>query len=231
MINVVFVPEEKIRAKVCVLIDVLRATSVIVTALANGATSVEPVPTLKQALVKKNKDVLVCGERRSVKPKGFDLGNSPLEYLSDLVQGKEIVLSTTNGTRAIQRIECEFLYAASFLNLSSIVRELKRHDSFTIVCSGQNGRIALEDVLCAGAIVALSGEKEKTDSALIAESVWRCNSSVFETISRSQHGRELIEKGFLRDVEYCSQIDLYSVVPIFDGSSFILQRSERSLQA
>lgn len=230
MIDVVFVPEEKIRAKVCVLVDVLRATSVVVTALANGAISVEPVSTLKQALAKKDKDVLVCGERRSVKPKGFDLGNSPFEYLSDLVQGKRIVLSTTNGTRAIRRIECEILYAVSFLNLSSVVRELKRYDSFTIVCSGQNRKVALEDVLCAGAIVALSGEAEKTDSALIAESVWRRNSSVFETLSRSQHGRELIEKGFLRDVEYCSQIDLYYVVPVFDGKSFILQRSERSPQ-
>ncbi len=227
----VFVPEEKIRERVCVLIDVLRATSVIVTALANGAVSVEPVPTLKQALAKKDRDVLVCGERRSVKPKGFDLGNSPFEYLSDLVQGKKIVLSTTNGTRAIRRIECEILYAASFLNLSSIAHELKRYDSVTIVCSGQNGKIALEDVLCAGAIVALGGGTEKTDSALIAESVWRCSDSVFETLSRSQHGRELIEKGFLRDVEYCSRIDLYSVVPTFDGRSFIPQTSERSLQA
>jgi 2-phosphosulfolactate phosphatase (EC 3.1.3.71) len=102
LIDVIFVPKQKIKSHVCVLIDVLRATSVIVTALANGAASVKPVSSVRAALSEKASDVLVCGERKSVKPKGFDLGNSPYEYSKEKVANKKIVLTTTNGTRAVQ---------------------------------------------------------------------------------------------------------------------------------
>lgn len=228
MIDVVFVPKQRVKARVCVLIDVLRATSVVVTALSNGAVCVKPVSTLKEALEEKALDVLICGERNSIKPKGFDLGNSPLEYSKEVVHGKRIISTTTNGTRAVRRIECETLYAACFLNLSAVVRELEQHEEFTIVCSGQNGEIALEDVLCAGAIISMHRSGNKTDSALIAESVWNSCDSVFSHLYKSKHGRELVEKGFLRDVEYCSQLDLHPVVPVFDGTCFTLQRIERS---
>ncbi len=231
MIDVIFVPKQKVKSQVCVLIDVLRATSVIVTALANGAVSVKPVSSVRAALSEKASDVLVCGERKSVKPKGFDLGNSPYEYSKEKVTNKKIVLTTTNGTRALEKIECEILYLASFLNLSAVVRELERHDCFTVVCSGQSGEIALEDVLCAGAIVTMSGAKEKTDSALIAESVWKCSDSVFRSLCESRHGRELIEKGFLKDIEYCSRIDLHPIVPVFDGTCFRLRKTGRSQRA
>ncbi|MCS7175159.1 2-phosphosulfolactate phosphatase family protein [Pseudothermotoga sp.] len=222
MIDVVFVPQRKISEDTCVLIDVLRATSVIVTALANGAVRVKPVLTVQQALKQKDADVLICGERKSVKPKGFDLGNSPLEYSKRAVEGKNIVLTTTNGTRAIGKIKCKRLYAASFLNLSAVVRKLELHDRVTIVCAGQKGRVALEDVLCAGAIVSMSRAERKTDSALMAESVWKSVGSIFKALSECQHGKELIEKGFSKDVEFCSKIDLYHLVPVFKDGAFSL---------
>lgn len=222
MIDVVFVPQRTVEGDVCVLIDVLRATSVIVTALANGATHVKPVLTVRQALEQRDTDVLVCGERKSVKPRGFDLGNSPLEYSRQTVEGKNIVLTTTNGTRAIEKIKCKNLYAASFLNLSAVVQRLQSYERVTVVCAGHRGRVALEDVLCAGAIVATSRFWKKTDSALIAESVWRSTRSVHETLSACEHGKELIEKGFSKDVEFCSNIDLHDIVPVFKDGAFSL---------
>jgi len=230
LIDVIFVPKQKVKSDVCVLIDVLRATSVIVTALANGAVSVKPVSNVRKALAEKTSNMLVCGERKSVKPRGFDLGNSPTEYSRERVAGKRIVLTTSNGTRAVEKIECKILYAASFLNLSAVVQQLRRHRHFTLVCSGQNGGIAVEDVLCAGAIVAMCGAKEKSDSALIAESVWKCSDSVFRSLCESKHGQELIEIGFLKDIEYCSQIDIHPIVPVFDGTSFTLRKTAQSGQ-
>lgn len=211
-----------VREGVCVLIDVLRATSVIVTALANGAAHVRPVLTVRQASEQKNTNTLICGERKSVKPRGFDLGNSPLEYSRRTVEGKNIVLTTTNGTRAIERIRCENLYAASFLNLSAVVRRLQSCERITVVCAGHRGRVALEDVLCAGAIVTMVRSQKKTDSAFIAESVWRSIRSIHETLSNCEHGKELIEKGFSKDVEFCSNIDLYHIVPVFRDGAFSL---------
>lgn len=204
------------------MIDVLRATSVIVTALANGAAHVRPVLTVRQASEQKNTNTLICGERKSVKPRGFDLGNSPLEYSRRTVEGKNIVLTTTNGTRAIERIRCENLYAASFLNLSAVVRRLQSCERITVVCAGHRGRVALEDVLCAGAIVTMVRSQKKTDSAFIAESVWRSTRSIHETLSNCEHGKELIEKGFSKDVEFCSNIDLYHIVPVFKDGAFSL---------
>lgn len=223
MIDVVFVPQRTIKEDICILIDVLRATSVIVTALANGATCVKPALTVRQALEHRStSNTLICGERKSVKPRGFDLGNSPLEYSRQAVEGKNIVLTTTNGTWAVEKIKCKSLYAASFLNLSAVVQRLQSQERVTIVCAGHRGRIALEDVLCAGAIVATVHSQEKTDSAFIAESVWRSTRSVHEVLSTCRHGKELIEKGFSKDVEFCSNIDLYHIVPVFKDGAFSL---------
>lgn len=220
MIDVVFVPQRIVREDVCVLIDVLRATSVVVTALANGATYVRPVLTVRQALEWKNVNTLICGERKSLKPEGFDLGNSPLEYSRQTVEGKNIVLTTTNGTRAIEKIKCKNLYAASFLNLSAVVQRLLSYERVAIVCAGHRGRVALEDVLCAGAISSMMRSQKKTDSAFIAESVWKSTRSVHEILSSCQHGKELIKKGFSKDVEFCSNIDLYHIVPVFKDGVF-----------
>lgn len=222
MIDVLLLPERVSRRKVCVVVDVLRATSTIVTALANGAKSVIPVATVAQAKRMKDKDTLICGERKGVKPKGFDLGNSPQEYLH--VEGKKIVLTTTNGTKAVSMIKSEILYAACFLNLHATVDRLRDHKDVTVICSGQDGKVAYEDVLCAGAIVYQLDRADLTDAAKISKQLWEQarNTELSSLLLESQHAQELVEYNFLPDIKFCAQLDLYSIVPSFSEDRFII---------
>ncbi len=222
MIDVLFLPKHISHGKVCVVVDVLRATSTIVTALAKGAKYVMPVASVAQAKRTKGKDILICGERNGIKPKGFHLGNSPQEYFD--VKGKEIVLTTTNGTKAISMIHSQNLYASCFLNLHATVDLLKDHEHVTVVCSGQEGKVAYEDVLCAGAIVYELDRKDLTDGAKIAKQLWKQakNMELSALLSESQHAQELIEHNFLSDIEFCAQLDLYNIVPFFSQNRFVI---------
>ncbi|MEJ5229649.1 MAG: 2-phosphosulfolactate phosphatase family protein [Pseudothermotoga sp.] len=225
MIDVLFLPKRINEKDDCVVvIDVLRATSTIVTALANGARAVIPVRTIAQAERMKGKDVLICGERGGIKPQHFDLGNSPKEFLN--VKDKEIVLTTTNGTKAVSMINARRVYAAAFLNLSAISELLRNCERITIVCSGQDKAVALEDVLCAGALVYQSGLKKLTDAAQIALRLWKQarRKNLSKLLSVSQHGRELKKYGFSEDIEFCAQIDKYEVIPILNNGRFIVEK-------
>ncbi len=224
MINVVFAPTRITSQATTVVVDVLRATSTIVTALANGALSVKPVHHLCEARREREKNILLCGERKSIKPKGFDLGNSPLEFKKDIVAGKNIVLTTTNGTRAIRLINAPTILAGSFLNLSAVVEKLITCDEILIVCSGQNNFAALEDVLCAGAIIYKLSRNDIADSARIAVKLWEnsMHMDLESVLLSTSHGRELAELGFGEDVAYCSRIDLFNVLPIFREDRFVL---------
>lgn len=221
MIDVLFLPKHISHGKVCVVVDVLRATSTIVTALANGAKSVIPVASVAQAKRMKGEDILICGERNGIKPKGFHLGNSPQEYFD--VKGKEIILTTTNGTRAISMINCQNIYASCFLNLHATVDQLRDHEHVTVVCSGQKGKVAYEDVLCAGAIVYELDRNDLTDDARIAKQLWKQvkNVELLALLLESQHAQELIKHSFLPDIEFCAQVDLYNIVPFFSQNRFI----------
>lgn len=223
MINVLFLPESILEEKVCVVVDVLRATSTIVTALANGARSVIPVPTITQAMKMKKENTLICGERGGIKPTGFDLGNSPQEYFN--VKDREIVLTTTNGTKAVSMINSEFLYAACFLNLNAVVNQLRNHEAVTVVCAGQEGKIAYEDVLCAGAIVYELCRDDLTDAARISKELWKQakNKNLSKVLLKSQHAQELVEHGFSSDILFCAQLDLYNVVPFFAKDRFLIK--------
>lgn len=223
MIDVLFLPEPVSQQHVCVVVDVLRATSTIVTALANGAECVIPVKTISEAKRRKTEKTLICGERGGVKPEGFDLGNSPREYLN--VRDREIVLTTTNGTKAISMINSQKLYAACFLNLHAVVEKLKKYEHVTVVCSGQEGKIAYEDVLCAGAIVYELSNNELTDGARISKELWEQskNSDLSKLLLKSRHAQELVEYGFSLDVAFCAQKDLYSIAPIFVKNRFVIE--------
>lgn len=223
MIDVLFLPKRISHQEVCVVIDVLRATSTIVTALANGAKCVIPARTVAQAKRMKVENVLICGERGGVKPNGFDLGNSPTEYFG--VRGKEIVLTTTNGTKAISMINAQVIYAACFLNLRQIVKHLSGHMHVTLICSGQDGKVAYEDALCAGAIVHELGRDELTDAAKMAKELWEIHEKgdLLGALLRAEHAQELIKYGFSEDVSFCAQKDLYDTVPIFSKDRFVAE--------
>ena len=229
-INVYFTPAElgasELAGRTVVVIDVLRATSTLVEALANGARSVFPVQTtdeavrLAQALGRE--DVLLCGERRCLKIPGFDLGNSPLEFTAERVAGKVLVMTTTNGTPALTACAgAKQVLVASLLNLGAVVEELAAagEDEVEIVCAGRERRFALEDALCAGMIaVRLRSRLERVprtnDAAAVAMSLARRGAGRTERwLARSAAGRQLRESGLADDVAYCAAVDRHAVVP------------------
>jgi len=143
-----------------VVIDVIRATSTMVEALANGARAIYPTVSTEEAIRLANtlgrEDTLLCGERKGLKVEGFDLGNSPREYENETVDGKRLVMSTTNGTRAFVAAQgANRALAGSFLNLGAVVDQLRTGDvgELVLVCAGKEDHFALDDALCAGLIL------------------------------------------------------------------------------
>ena len=203
----------------CVVIDVLRATSTIVTALSNGASEVLPVLNLEDAIEFGKMGYLIGGERGGIKPLGFALGNSPAEYCTDIVKDRKICLTTTNGTRALinARKYANDIYVASFLNLSSTVERLSVYDNIALICAGNDGDVSYEDTQLAGCIIeklCVIRSYDLSDSALIALGLWQ---ELGEPRFVGSHAKKLIELGFEKDVEYCSSIDVNSIVALYDG--------------
>jgi 2-phosphosulfolactate phosphatase len=164
------VSEDDVRNRTVVVIDVLRACSTIVTALAHGARAVLPVADMAEAgKIASNLDRDVYrlgGERGGEKIEGYDLGNSPREYTREVVENRDVILNTTNGTRALSRATpAKHLVAASFLNAGRVVDFVRSvDDEVTIVCAGHENRIALEDTLCAGLILDRLWKHEALDT-------------------------------------------------------------------
>lgn len=228
-VSVYFTPAElgasELAGRTVVVIDVLRATSTLVEALANGARSVFPAQTtddavrLAQALGRE--DVLLCGERRGLKIPGFDLGNSPLEFTADRVAGKVLVMATTNGTPALTAcVGAKQVLVASLLNLDAVVRELAAAgEDVEILCAGRERRFALEDALCAGMLALglrsrLGRAPRTNDAAAVSMSLARRAAGRMERwLARSAAGRALKEIGLADDVAYCAAVDRHAVVP------------------
>ena len=221
MVKTFILPENVETDNVCLVIDVLRATSTIATALSNGALFVKPVEKVEEALSLQRKDTLLCGERGGLKIEGFDLGNSPLEYKKEIVEGKGIILTTTNGTKAVKLLKCSKIIAVSFLNVSSVVNFVKESEEINIVCSGTEGKFSLEDFLLAGMIVKLLGREDLDDASKVAMRYYENVKDVEAELRRSSHAQKLINLGFEKDVIFCSQIDLFDIVPILENGVFI----------
>jgi 2-phosphosulfolactate phosphatase len=218
------VQAEEIRNKTVVVIDVLRATSTITTALLNGAKGVIPVEDMGEASkISQNVDsdnYLLCGEKDGLKIEGYDLGNSPLEYSSQTVKGKNLIFNTTNGTKAVKKsVGASTVYIASFLNFSATVNALKKskHD-IVLVCAGWKGRLALEDTLLAGAIIYKLNNGHISDSApdgaKVAHLLYeKYQDDIASVILQSNHAVRLKNLIGADDIEYCCQMDICSFTP------------------
>lgn len=232
-INVHFLPELVPQGllvnKAVVIIDVLRATTTIAHALAAGARFVAPCLEVNDALQLKSElgdEAVLGGERSGVKIEGFDFGNSPAEYTPEAVEGKAVIFTTTNGTRAMKRAErASQVLLASFANFSAICRRLSAVHHIEILCAGTNREITREDVLLAGAIVDdqhhVSAQTSLNDQALLAADTWDRfrqdladqETPLHETLRKTLGGRNLMEIGMERDVEIAAQIDTLDIVP------------------
>lgn len=226
-IHVFFTPREIDPAVVAdaqaVVIDVVRATTSMVEALAHGARGIYPTGStegaVRLAASLGREDTLLCGERRGLKVEGFDLGNSPAEFVEDAVDGRRLVWSTTNGTPAFAGVEdAADVMAAAFTNLSAVAAEVRDAERLVIVCAGAADRFGLDDALCAGHLVrrvlaARDGEPTLGDAARAAALLAAATEPSVEVLERTAAGRALAEIGLAADLEICAQVDRHAVVP------------------
>jgi 2-phosphosulfolactate phosphatase len=256
-IEVVLTPAElpalkqrDLRGAMCVVFDVLRATSTFITALHNGAKTIVPVSEISEALAVRQKqpDVLLGGERDGVRIRAaqtggvdFDLGNSPREFTPEKVRGKTIVSTTTNGTRALRAgAGAKTVLAASFLNLAATAKFLQQHSPahVVLVCAGTHENTALEDVLAAGALcemleVGSSRCDDRTaqraiptrfsDSAEIARRTYaQAKSDLTAAVRTSENAQRLLAIPALRDdVSFCLQHDIFPLVARLEADGAI----------
>ncbi|HVO75329.1 MAG TPA: 2-phosphosulfolactate phosphatase [Ignavibacteriaceae bacterium] len=219
--------------KTTVVIDVLRASSTVVNAIQNEAKEIIPVTTVEFAVKVSGGmfggQTLVGGERNTKKVEGFALGNSPLEYVRDIVGGKTIILYTTNGSKSIVKAKfSENLFVCSFLNLAAIVNHLNDlNKDFEILCAGKANTFSLEDTVCAGRLITelekLREDLELTDSArgsIAMNKVFGKN--LLKMLRESDHGKILIENGFEDDLKFCSKLNYSHIIPYFTGNAIKL---------
>lgn len=201
-----------------VVTDVLRATSCMVTAFAHGVSAIKPYADLESCRVSKTPDILIAGERNGEKVEGFDLGNSPFEYMVPELSGKIIHMTTTNGTQAIERSKgAARVFIGSFLNLSALAAAVQHEDrNLLIVCAGWKGKVNLEDTLFAGALAHLlkTHFNFACDAPLVAEALYlQSKNDPVEAVSHASHARRLNRLNIFKDISFCLTADQYTVVP------------------
>ncbi len=244
-IDVCFDPFEldelELRGKNIIVIDVLRACTTIAVALNNGAREIIPVESIENAVKISGSlfgDVtLRGGERNGKMIQGFNLGNSPLEYTEATVKGKSIIFCTTNGSVAMYKSRfAQSLAIGAFVNISTMIEFIKEVGSdFILICAGRANafsNFSLEDTVCAGMIVhKLSADKsvklELTDSSLAAQALYKTfGRSLLKMMKNSEHGKYLVEIGFLEDIKIAATVDSYPVLPVLSGNVIKLRRDE-----
>ncbi len=224
------IEEMSLNDKTVVVIDVLRASTTIAMALQNGAKEIIPVSNIESAVKISSSlygDVtLRGGERNGKMIEGFNLGNSPAEYVREAVDGKSIIFLTTNGSAAMVKGRyAKNLLIAGFVNLTSVVDMLVRLESdFTLICAGQDNKFCIEDAVCAGKIIAAFEHATKMevlpdDSALAAMALEKSvGKAVLKMLRQSAHGKFLTEIGLGDDLKTCAAVDSIPVLPLLSGN-------------
>ncbi|MBI3871501.1 MAG: 2-phosphosulfolactate phosphatase [candidate division Zixibacteria bacterium] len=213
-----------------VVIDILRASTVLCTALANGAAEISPVADVDAARRLKANDparkILLCGERGGARIEGFDLGNSPSEYTPKIITGRHLAYASTNGSVALAQAPKNVeVTVAGLVNISAAAEHIvERNLPALIVCAGKFDQFALEDVVGAGALIARLWELDPdleiaNDGAFTAQILWdHFKSDPVLPLWQSDHGKYLISQGFGADLAVCAGVDSLSVVPVMrDG--------------
>jgi 2-phosphosulfolactate phosphatase len=214
-----------------VVIDVLRASSTIVAALENGAERIIPIADVETAsrLVRpaeRDKKLLV-GERKCLPVPGFDLSNSPVEFTPARVRGKTLVLTTSNGTRAIAAAaKAGRIIICALTNLHAVAAAIREEPELVVLCCGAEGSIAAEDLLCGGMLLKIllsaAPHESLSDAARIACVIAEGFGSNAEAFVRSSdHGRKLIGLGFEKDVAFCSRVGASSCEPEVRGGVIV----------
>lgn len=247
MLDVVWVPAElrtrRVAGAPTVVIDVVRATTSMTTALAAGAARVIPVATVAEARARAAEvgGSLLCGERRGLPPEGFDLGNSPGSYTAERVSGRTLVFTTTNGTRAITAAAAACpLALACFRNAGAVARLLARDlardsggETVTLVCAGRKGRVSMDDAWCAGHLVdrlaRIRPHLRLTDGARAArELAGALGAPTASGLAETAAGRAGIALELGGDLVECARLDDLEVVPLWRAGAFVTGGEEES---
>ena len=234
------VGKDELIGSTVVVIDLLRATSTICQALASGAREVVPFLEIDEALAAAKEadraEIVLGGERSGGKIPGFDVGNSPDEYLPQVVGGKRVFITTTNGTRAMHHArQASRVVLGCFLNLSAVVASIKGEPQIDILCAGTDGHETAEDILAAGAVVhsliytkGALAEHQISQPAAMAAAAWKMvtlkakregrliNDELAHTLRGTAGGRNLVAINLDQDLVDCAQIDRYKIVPELD---------------
>ncbi len=233
-LNVIFSPVQSdelfFTGKTTVVIDVLRASSTIITALENRAKEVIPVGTIEFAVKVSGGmfggQTLLGGERNTKKIEGFALGNSPSEYTKEIVSGKTIVYYSTNGSKAVVKAKySDNLFICSFSNINALSDHLiKLNKDVLVLCSGNNNFFSLEDSVCAGKLIQeISGKNpglNLTDSSNAALAISKTFGKDINKMLRStEHGELLINNGYEDDIEHCAKLNSSDVIPVYSGNA------------
>ena len=206
-----------------VIIDVLRATSTMVTALKNGASYIYPVDSVSDAMKLKqyHTQALLGGEKDLQKIDGFHYSNSPYDYPMHHIYNKQLIFTTSNGTRAMHKcVDSENSTIACMLNAGAVVEYCRKSPlPIAIVMAGTNGMFAVEDALCAGAIVYGLKRMHQSDDLgnVCADMFFKHyqSKSFYSCMMEGSHAKRLVEHGFREDVQYCSQYNIYDIIPIY----------------
>jgi 2-phosphosulfolactate phosphatase len=235
-----------LKDKNIVIVDVLRATSTMLVALANGAKEIIPAESVTTAAkIAKGigKSGLLCGERGGKIIEGFALGNSPFEYTKEAVKNKSLIFSTTNGTVSMHKARyAKNFVLASFLNISVVAEYLNiLNEDFTIICSGKLNNFCLEDFVFSGALISklfkLGKNKNRyeiSDTEIAAKTLSKSlvyvsselnKQKITDMLNISEHGSYLKSLGFESDLEFCSGIDTYPYLPVLNKGLIKLQEN------
>ena len=218
------------KGTVVVIIDVFRATSTIAAALHKGAKCVIPVASVPECieLGTQIENSITAGERDGKIAEGLEYGNSPLEYPRAFVEGKTLVLTTTNGTRLLHMVQdADTIITGSFLNLGAVCDFLAAQGKNVVLgCAAWKDRFNMEDTLFAGAVVSRIGRQFdiNCDSARGAKNLYESSGggNFINFLQDSSHYRRLSGFGLLGDMEYCTTPDLHPVVPILKGRELVV---------
>jgi 2-phosphosulfolactate phosphatase len=242
-IDIVLLPDElrdrDITNSLVVVIDVLRASSTITTALAEGARRIIPVFSLEEARKRAGNyhpdEVLLGGERNGKKPSDFDLGNSPLEYKSQKIKNKTILLSTTNGVKAINQVQrAKKIIIGCFLNIQAVIQYCQSYSKeVLLVCAGERRSVSLEDTVCAGMIkYIVEGNNKQVDpnypyhhdDALVACQMYlKFKDDLLHMLKTSSWGKHLMVMGLEEDLIFCTQENIYQYIPIMKKEALIIE--------
>lgn len=211
-----------------VVIDVFRATSAICAAFESGVKSLIPVATMEEAISYKQKGFKVGAERNAEVVEGFDFGNSPLTFADGKFKGESLVLTTTNGTKAIEMAKpAKRVVIGSFANLTAVCDYIEKEDrDVLLLCAGWKDRFNLEDTLFAGAVAQQISQNLRftnlSDSAIAAIDMYdSAKGDLFEYLGESSHRKRLSRLNMEEDIIYCLAKNKTSIVPVLEGNEIV----------